>query len=482
MACDQEETSRHKCLIYDGDPSEQLPVVVPLLQDGLRENWRCMYLGSPSSVEMMTSALDRRGVDLEREQRRGSLLLSSDRGHLVGGDFDPDAMIDGLVAGIDEAVKDGFVGLCATGDMRWELGEDHNFERLLEYEARLEQVFRERPLRGICQYHRDLLPARAIADALVTHRSAYVGELLNRDNLFYIPPELLLESGGHTQHGEWMYQQIVRILAAERSRDQALAIARQSEAEQRRLVEELARLNRDLEERVAHRTAELAIANRHLESFAHSIAHDLRAPLRAMRSFTENVVVEAGHDLPAHHLRDLHRVVSASERMSDLIDALLDLARLRREGIAKKDIDLSQIAAQVTDELRSRHPERSVEVTIESGLRANADARLVRALFDNLVGNAWKFTSKRETASINIGVNRAGSELIFFVRDNGAGFDPAQADALFVPFRRLHGSEFPGTGVGLANVQSIVERHRGRIWAEGAVDAGATIYFTLPDH
>src|SRR5262249_41001889 len=142
------EVSRHKCLIYDGDPSEQLPVVVPLLIDGLRGNERCLYLGSPDTVHMVDTALNARGVDTGAEASRGALVFSSDRSHLDGGRFEPAAMVDMLRKLIDDAVHDGFAGLCATGDMMWELGTEQNFERLLEYEALLEQVFREKPLRG----------------------------------------------------------------------------------------------------------------------------------------------------------------------------------------------------------------------------------------------------------------------------------------------------------------------------------------------
>src|SRR5580700_9285697 len=245
------ETSKHKCLIYEGDPSEQLRVVVPLLMDGLQDNWRCLYLGSPDAVAMVHSALDDHGVDTKHQTDRGALVLSSDRSHLTNGVFDPKKMIDGLCTTIDGAVRDGFGGLCATGDMRWELGADANFVRLVEYEALLEQVFRERPLRGICQYHRNILPESAVREALLTHRSAYLGDVLNRDNLFYIPPELLLDAhGGPGGKADWMCQQVLRVLRAEQARDVALA-------EQRHLAEQLAVMNHELERRVAQRTAEL---------------------------------------------------------------------------------------------------------------------------------------------------------------------------------------------------------------------------------
>jgi len=478
------DVSRHKCLIYDGDPSEQLPVVVPLLLDGMRDNWRCLYLGSPDSVRMVESALSTRGVDIDRETSRGALVLSSDRSHLVDGRFDPASMIDELVTGIDDALRAGFGGLCATGDMRWELGDDENFDRLVEYEVRLERVFREKPLRGICQYHRDLLPARAVADALTTHRSTYIGDRLNRDNLFYVPPELLLEPTAEAmraKHGEWMCEQIVRVLDAERQRDRALAIAQQSEAEQRRLAEQLAELNRGLEKRVAERTAELNVANRHLEAFSYSVAHDLRAPLRAIRSFAEMLDSEAQDRLDEASRGHLRRVVGATDRMSELIEALLDLSRVTRTDIVRGPVDLSAIACGILDELCARDPMRRIDAQVQDGLRAIADARLVRVVLENLLANSWKFTATRDRARIDVGVRRDGSEPTFFVHDNGVGFDAAHANKLFTPFQRCHGTDFPGTGVGLATVQRIVERHRGRIWAESKVGDGATFFFTLPD-
>jgi signal transduction histidine kinase len=314
------EASRHKCLIYDGHPSEQLPVVVPLLMDGLRENYRCLYLGSPETIAMVDGSLAGRGVDTHRETARGALVFSSDRSHLADGAFNPGAMIDGLTTLIDDAVRDGFAGLCATGDMRWELGSDQSFERLLEYESRLEQVFRQKPLRGICQYHRDTVPAQAVRDALLTHRSTYIGSVLNKDNLFYIPPELLLEDrnlGNSARHGDWMYQQIVRVLKAEQKRDEALAALEEA--------------NRDLERRVADRTAELSAANRELESFSYSVSHDLRAPLRAIKGFGDILSEDCGPQLGAEGLKHLERLQAGVTRMEELIQGMLDLARVTRK-------------------------------------------------------------------------------------------------------------------------------------------------------
>jgi signal transduction histidine kinase len=461
----QSEVSRHKCLIYDGEPSEQLPVVVPLLMDGLRDNWRCLYLGSPDAVRMIDAALGHRGIDTRREQDRSALVLSSDRSHLVDGRFDPDAMIDGLASSVDDAVAAGFRGLCATGDMRWELGADENFDRLLEYEALLERLFRDKPLTGICQYHRRMLPAEALHDALLTHRSAYVGDVLNKDNLYYIPPELLLEwrEGGHgAGRAEWMSRQILRVLEAERSRDEVL---------------------RDLEQRVAERTAELEVANRHLRAFSYSVSHDLKAPLRAISGFGAALAEDCAGQLDETGSQHLGRMLSAARRMGELIDGMLVLGKAVESELRRVPVDLGALAQEVADALREAEPDRSAEVVIASGLHAVGDPVLLRAVMTNLLGNAWKFTAGRVDARIEVGCNDAAEGgRVFFVRDNGVGFDMQYSDKLFAEFQRLHShDEFEGTGVGLATVERIVSRHGGRIWAEGTPGAGATFHFTLAD-
>jgi len=227
------------------------------------------------------------------------------------------------------------------------------------------------------------------------------------------------------------------------------------------------------EARAAH-ADELAAANRELEAFSYSVSHDLRSPLRAIRSFAKMLEEDVGPQLDAGNLDHLKRIIAASGRMSDLIDALLELSRISRAELTRSRVDLSALAAAVVDELRQRDRSRAVEVEIAPGLDAQADPRLARALLDNVIGNAWKFTA-HVAARIEIGRARGG----FYVRDNGAGFDMAHAGKLFAPFQRLHGGEFAGTGIGLATVRRIVERHHGRVWAESAVGSGTTIHFTL---
>ena len=454
------EVSRHKCLIYDGHPSEQLPVVVPLIQEGLRDRHRCLYLGDPEMVRMVESALAEKGVDTAQEIRRGALVFSSDRSHLDGG-FDPQAMVDMLRRLVDDALRDGFHGLCATGDMMWELGSDANFDRLQEYEALLERVFREKPLMGVCQYRRDTVPPRALREALMTHRSVYVGAHLNRDNLFYLPPELLLpavDARLREAQGEWMCQQITRVLRAEHKRDEALA-------EQRRLAE-------DLERRVRERTADL-------ESFSYSVSHDLRAPLRAIDGFSKMLMEDQAPSLDAEGLRRLNIIGDNARRMGQLIDDLLKFSRTGRTEMKTQVVDMNALARETLRE--TVPPGGKVQAVVGDLPPATGDLPLLKQVFANLVGNAVKYSSKKAEPRIEIGATSGEGETTYWVKDNGAGFDMANAGKLFKVFQRLHGArEFEGTGIGLALVQRIIQRHGGRVWGEGAEGQGATFSFTLP--
>jgi PAS domain S-box-containing protein len=237
---------------------------------------------------------------------------------------------------------------------------------------------------------------------------------------------------------------------------------------------------RDITERKVTETA-LKVANRELEAFSYSVAHDLRAPLRGMNGFAQVLLDTYKDKLDADGQDWLAEILLNAKKMGELIDGLLSLARVARSELRPEHADLSAIAHEIAGRLRATEPDRKVEVAVEDGLCAHVDVRLARALFDNLLGNAWKFTSKVPTARIEVGSARTDGRPAFFVRDNGAGFDMAFANKLFSPFQRLHtADEFAGTGVGLATVQRIVQRHGGRVWAEGTVDGGATFHFTLP--
>lgn len=247
-------------------------------------------------------------------------------------------------------------------------------------------------------------------------------------------------------------------------------------------LHELTKFNAELETRVATRTAELNELNKQLESFSYTIAHDLRAPVRAINGFSEIVLKSCASTLDSQNVSYLNRVVAGSRRMGELIDDLLNLARLSRQTMTWKHFDLSAAVAGAVEALSHAHPDRSVTVRIQTGLTVLGDPGLVRALLDNLIGNAWKFTAKVPAAMIEFGAVQRKGVITFFVRDNGAGFDMRFAHKLFEPFQRLHHqSEFEGTGIGLATVKKIVQRHRGTIAIESAEHTGTTVYFTLGD-
>jgi len=220
--------------------------------------------------------------------------------------------------------------------------------------------------------------------------------------------------------------------------------------------------------------------NKELEAFCYSVSHDLRAPLRGMDGFSQALLEDYGDKFDETGRNYLWRVRKASQTMAMLIDDLLSLSRVTRGEMQKMVVDLSEVARSVAENLQQTAPDRKVAFKIASDLTATGDERLLRAAFENLLGNAWKYTSKKKKATIEVGVTNDNGKTAFFVRDNGAGFDMAYADKLFEPFTRLHSrSEFEGTGIGLATVQRIVHRHGGEVWAEAAVGKGATLYFTL---
>jgi len=238
-------------------------------------------------------------------------------------------------------------------------------------------------------------------------------------------------------------------------------------------------LNRTLEARVAMRTRELTQANQELETFAYSVSHDLRAPLRSIDGFSKLLAERYADAVDDTGREYLARVRNAAGRMGELIESLLKMSRVGRGGMNPVPLDLGHIANEILGELRAAEPERHVETEVAEGLRAIADQGLIRSLLQNLLGNAWKFSRDRAVARIQMGHNTAGE---FFVRDNGAGFAQEYADKLFRPFQRLHSQdEFSGHGIGLASVKRIVERHGGSIRAEGKTGEGATFYFTLPE-
>lgn len=237
---------------------------------------------------------------------------------------------------------------------------------------------------------------------------------------------------------------------------------------------------RELNARLEERTRELEAINRELEAFSYSVSHDLRAPLRGIDGFSQALLEDYGTRLDSTGQDYLRRIRAGTQRMGRLIDDLLHLSRIMRADMVMEQVDLTALAKVVAADLSAREPGRLVDFDIQPGLCGEADSHLIRVVLDNLFGNAWKFTGGRVPARIEFGVARRDDGHAFYVRDNGAGFDMSYVDKLFGAFQRLHAeSEFQGTGIGLATVKRVIQRHGGRVWAEGAVDGGATFWFTL---
>jgi light-regulated signal transduction histidine kinase (bacteriophytochrome) len=256
--------------------------------------------------------------------------------------------------------------------------------------------------------------------------------------------------------------------------------ARESEAYHLDLLREI-ELRRESEERLRERTFQLEAANRELEAFNYSISHDLRTPLRSIDGFSKALLTRSSERLDGKGIDFLNRIRAACQRMSLLIDALLDLSRINQSEVKRVRVDVTRIACSLLEDFRRQAPGRKVETKVQEGLTVFGDAQLVETVLQNLIENAWKFTSSKEDgASIEVGMaNRHGDDLLF-VRDNGAGFDMAYSYKLFGIFQRLHSpSEFSGTGVGLATAQRVIHRHGGTIFAEGVVDRGAVFYFSF---
>jgi PAS domain S-box-containing protein len=284
---------------------------------------------------------------------------------------------------------------------------------------------------------------------------------------------------GHAGRTVWVHDAVSPIVIGDRV--SKLRGVMMDISERKHFELELSRLNAELERRVGRRTSELEAVVEELRSFSYSVSHDLRAPLRAIQGFGLALDREYRERLDSTGRDYLHRILGSADRMTKLIEDLITLSRVTHAEMRTENLDLSKMAEEVVADLRTAEPLRRVEVKVGQGLSAEGDARLLRVLLENLIGNAWKFTSHNVTAKIEFGaLDHRVSKRVFFVRDDGAGFDQEFASKLFVPFQRLHRStEFPGTGIGLATVSRIIGRHGGRVWAEGREGTGATFYFEL---
>jgi PAS domain S-box-containing protein len=252
--------------------------------------------------------------------------------------------------------------------------------------------------------------------------------------------------------------------------------------ERRKMEDEINNLNRDLEERVARRTEELQLANDELDAFTYSVSHDLRAPLRAINGYAQILMEDYSEKIDAEGVRTLDVIVNNAKRMAQLIDDLLDFSRLGKLNVVKVSVDMNALATSIADELKNQQSKKEVEITIKPLPAVYGDSSMLKQVMTNLISNALKYSAKKETSVIEIGSYKENSNIVYYVKDNGSGFDMQYYEKLFGVFQRLHSmKEFEGTGVGLALVKRIITKHGGSVWAEGKIDNGATFYISLPE-
>lgn len=318
-----------------------------------------------------------------------------------------------------------------------------------------------------------------------------IGNSCNDEVCRHNPPEegcacdMIMSGDEIARIGSWSFgERVFNVVAAPIRNNEGsvedIVVVYNEITELKTAEEKLNRLNAELEDRIAQRTSQLEVVNKSLESFCYSVSHDLRAPLRHINGFASILIDDYSNSLNEDGKNLLKRICRASRHMGSLIDDLLHFSRVSQSHISLGEVNLSQSARRIAAMFRESEPNRSVEFRIGDNLFARGDATLLEIVLQNLIGNAWKYSSTSDNALVEFGKTVHDGKEAFFVRDNGVGFDMLYKDKLFRVFERLHGEQFEGTGIGLATVQRIIERHGGSVWAEGAVGMGATIYFNLP--
>src|SRR4029079_15834935 len=471
----------HFCSIYES-PEEHYAVAIPFIRIGLDRGEKCIYIADDGTVGEVRRAMESEGIDVERATASKALVLATkEQAYLRHGSFNPDWMFTFWKEATESAMSEGFSALRATGETEWVVRGARGLERWMEYESRLTHAVSENNCSALCQYNRRLFPAELILDVIRTHPVVVYRGTVCR-NMYYVPADEFLG----TNEAE---REVERLLTNIQERED-VENALRDQLTERKLGEEALRRSRDeVDMKVKQRTGELGkinddlqSVNKELETFAYSVSHDLRAPLRHIAGFTELLLKDAEPVLDDKSRRHITRILQSTSRMDSLVDDLLAFSRIGRAEPQKTTFNLEQLVKDAIREIAPDTQGRKIIWRIGTLPICYGDPSLLQLVFSNLVSNAVKFTRTRPQAEIEIGsLNHTADEPVVFIKDNGVCFDMKYKDKLFGVFHRLHSQEaFEGTGIGLATVQRIVDRHGGRVWAEALVNNGATFYVGLP--
>jgi len=422
----------HFCQFYR-TPQDLLDTLVPYFKAGLENNEYCMWVTSePLSVKDAVAALRQAMPDFEHYAAKGSIeILPYSEWYMKDDHFDQARVLNGWIGRLNQALAKGYDGLRLTGNTFWL--ESSQWQDFKAYENVVNNVIGNYRMIAACTYSLDKCGASEVIDVVQNHQFA----LIKRE-------------------GEWTLIE---------------------DSQRKHAAEEIGRLN----EALIRRAEQIESINRDLESFAYSVSHDLRVPLRAIDGFSHLVLKRYGDKLDDEGRRLLNVVRDSVSRMGQMIDDILVFSRTGRLVMAESEVNMENLARAALEELAPNLTGRDVKVEIGRLPPVHGDPAMLRQVWVNLLANAVKFTRPKPAAQIEVEGKIEGTECVYFVKDNGVGFDMQYADKLFGVFQRLHGiEEFEGTGIGLATAKRIITKHGGRVWAEGKVNEGATFYFALP--
>lgn len=479
----------HLCLFYEKDPAEQMPALIPFIQEGLARDEQFIYVADDQTVDELTERLEKSGVNVRKEVRGGRLKLWTRKEWRQSGALNSKKKLRQVKGFIDDALAAGFKGIRFAVEMTWTLGPDIPATQLEHWKATMNTIFVPgSPGRIICQYNRSRLSPDVLLVALHTHPLVISGDHVY-PNCFYQAPLILAGNKIENSNGkssidkfDWMISQLERTRV--RWREEAskeLAARKRAEKELLEAKERLANSNEELERRVQERTASLREAVQQMEEFSYTVSHDLRAPLRTMQGFSQIVIEDFGHKLGPEANEYMARISTASARLDQMIQDVLAYSRLARSQINSEAIDLKEVIESVIDEHSELHsPRAEIEIAGEIPNVVAQQSALTQCVA-NLLGNAVKFISPGTKAKVRIHMELVNNDARIYFADNGIGIDPKDHRRIWNMFERVYPNKnYEGTGVGLAIVRKAVEKMGGQAGVESDLGKGSKFWIQLP--